>query len=98
MLLCCRGYQKYLIPFQYPVKDLVRDTNKIRRFYVTDTDANLLARTRLRAPMRVGSGPSVDAMIRVVGSPRQMVASTVVRISAEMTGHARTIGPPTITA
>ena len=45
--------------------------------YVTETDANLLARTRLRAPISVGSGPRVDAMMRVDGKPRQIVASTL---------------------
>ena len=44
---------------------------------MTETEANLLARTRLRAPIKVGSGPSVEAMMRVDGKPRQIVASTL---------------------
>ena len=66
--------------------------------HVNDTEANLLASTRLRAPINVGSDPRVEAMIGVAGKPRQMEASTVVLISSEMMGHDRTIGPPTITA
>ena len=52
-----------------------------------ETEANLLAKTRLKAPIRVGSGPSVDAIIRVEGKPRQIVASTVVLMSSAITGH-----------
>jgi hypothetical protein len=54
---------------------------------VTETEANLLASTRLKAPINVGSGPSVDAMMRVEGKPRQMVASTLVLMSSAITGH-----------
>src|SRR6266542_2016562 len=65
---------------------------------VTDTEANLLANTRLIAPIRVGWGPNVEAMMRVEGRPRHMLVSTARLRSSEMTDQARTIGPPTITA
>src|SRR6185436_20624868 len=76
----------------------VKRAHEFRKVYVTETDANLLAKTRLNAPIKVGSGPSVEAMIRVEGRPRQIVVSTLLRMSVSITGQARTIGPPTITA
>jgi hypothetical protein len=65
---------------------------------VTETDANLLANTRLSAPLNVGCGPSVEAMMGVAGRLRQIVPFTAFLISSEISGQARTIGPPTITA
>src|SRR6266404_9895044 len=60
--------------------------------------ANLLARTRLRAPIKVGSLPSVEGRIRAEGRPRRTLCS-MVRVRASSTnGQARAISPPTTTA
>ena len=64
----------------------------------TAAEANLLANTKLSAPIKVGWLPRVDTMIGVEGKPRQTLESTEALISAAITGQARTIGPPTITA
>ena len=66
--------------------------------YATGADANLLASTRLKAPIRVGSDPSVESKIGVEGKPRQMLLSTDALSSSTISGHTRAIGPPTITA
>ena len=66
--------------------------------YATGAEANLLANTRLRAPIKVGSGPRVESRIGVEGNPRQMLESTDALRSSTMIGHTRTIGPPTMTA
>ena len=59
---------------------------------------NLVIRTRLSAPINVGSAPNVDAMIWTGGKPRQMFSRTAVLVSLAISDHARTIGPLTMTA
>ena len=39
--------------------------------------ANLLMRTGVRRPVRVGVSPSVEGMVRAVDRPRRMLRSTV---------------------
>src|SRR5690242_8839579 len=63
------------------------------------TEANLLARTRLRAPRRRVSSPRVEANTGAKGKPLQIVlAARVLRSSPVINGHARAMSPARITA
>ena len=63
------------------------------------TEANLLARIKLIAPMSGGCSPRLDTSMRGEGSPRQRLLSAAAFFNSfEMSGHARDIRPPTMTA
>src|ERR1043165_10081290 len=68
-------------------------------FKAGTTDANLLASTRLNAPMRRVSSPRVEAKTGANGKPLQIVfAASVLRSSPEINGHPRAMSPARITA
>src|SRR6266852_7286749 len=60
--------------------------------------ANLLARTRLKAPINVGSFPRVDGSIRAEGRPRRTLCSMVCFSASSTSDQALAISPPTTTA
>src|ERR1044072_1670424 len=63
------------------------------------TEANFRARTRLSAPIKRVSSPSVEAKTGVEGRPRQIVFSaSVLRSSSDMSGQTRAMSPARITA
>ena len=68
-------------------------------YYAGKTDENLPASTRLSAPIKRVLCPSVDAIKRADGRPRQILLCVTAFVSSSaITGQAREICPPTITA
>src|SRR5262252_2939135 len=60
---------------------------------------NFPASTKLIAPIKRGSSPSVEAITRADMRPRQILFSLTALVnSSAMSGQAREISPPTITA
>src|SRR5438045_2688395 len=59
---------------------------------------NLLVKTRLNAPIKVGSPFNVEGRIRAEGNPRRTLRSIFSVRSFSINGQARVIAPPTITA
>src|SRR5439155_10431074 len=60
--------------------------------------ANLLASTRLNAPIKVGSPFNVERRIRADGNPRRTLRSIFSVRAPSINDQARVIAPPTITA
>src|SRR5689334_4600099 len=60
--------------------------------------ANLLARTRLRAPCKVGFSPRVEGRMRAEGKPRRTLLAIVSVKALSIRSQARAISPPTTTA
>src|ERR1041384_597792 len=70
-----------------------------KKFQAGTTEANFRASTRLSAPIRRVSSPSVDANTGVEGRPLQIVFSASVLLSSsDMSGQTRAMSPAGITA
>src|SRR6266487_2207610 len=88
---------KYLIQFYRTVNSFLW-LFSVSRGQAAKPAANLLARTRLNEPIKVGSPLNVEASMRAEGKPRRTLLS-IFSVSAFSTrDHALVISPPTTTA
>src|SRR2546430_3977529 len=86
-------------PQNFVAPDLGNPLEELNRSQAAKAEAaNLLAKTRLSAPIRVGLVPSVEGRIRADGNPRRTLCSMVCFSAASTNDQARTISPPTTTA